>query len=234
MTSRILPLSIVFLALVGPARAASVSFSIYTATGPTDTSWVITTAGAGSASLGGADTSFGGVSWEGSLTNGHPNNETYVNHSGFTISHRSPTSWAANIVGLYPADSTLTLLNTGTTAGSNGTIDLSGLVIGQDYLAKFVFARGFAAGDTVAISLGAGNTGSLPSTQFGYTDGKYLVVTASWTADSTQISFIPTRGGFQTSTVSAVQLTAIPEPSALALLGVMSAAGILRRKRRKM
>lgn len=231
MILRILPQFCALLALAASAGAASVSFSTYTATGSSDTSWVITTSGAASANFGGADTTFGGVNWEGSTSNGHPNSETYVSHAGFTISHRSPTQWAGNSSGFYPANSTVEILNTGTTAGSGGTINLSGLVVGQNYIAKFIFVRGFSNTDTVTIDPGTGNTGALPSTRFGYDDGRYLIVTATWEADSTEISFVPKRSGFQASTLNAAQVVAVPEPSAPSLLGVVLAIGVFRRRR---
>jgi len=231
MIPRIIPQFCVLLALTASAGAASVSFSTYTATGPSDTSWVITTSGAASANFGGGDTIFGGVNWEGSTSNGHPDSETYVSHAGYTISHRSPTQWGGNSSGFYPANSSLGILNTGTTAGTGGTINLSGLVVGQNYIARFVFVRGFSNTDTVTIDPGTGNTGALPSTRFGYDDGRYLVVTATWQADSTDISFVPKRSGFQASTLNAAQIVAVPEPSVSSLLGVVLGIGVLHRRR---
>lgn len=222
------------IAMTGPAMAATVTYSSYTASGPTDASWVIADTAGGSANFGGSDTTFGGVAFEGNQTNGHDASETYVSVAGYNIYHSIPgSSWATNQTGYYPTAPALGLLNTGTfISGSGVTIDINGLTAGQEYLAKFVFANSNigAENSTMTLTSGAGDTGSSGSQRFGYSDGQYLVVTARWVENGSGITFLPSINGGSGSSLNAVQIVAVPEPSS-ALFSAFAAFALFRRRR---
>lgn len=234
MKSRILS-ALVAITITGPACAAVVNYSTYIATGSADTSWVITTTGVGSANFGGTDVTYGGVDWEGSQTNGHSSSQTYVSVPGFTIYHSIPGfGWANNNDALfYPTNPTVGLLHSGTTVNSSSaTIDINGLVIGQQYSAKFVFAdsRSSPSGTNMTLAALGANSGTSDSTRYSYTDGQFLVVNATWTASTTGISFRPSIDGGTDTLLNAVQIAAVPEPSA-ALLSLIAPLALLRRRR---
>lgn len=205
----------------------------YIASGFADTSWVVTTAGVASANFGGADTTYGGVNWEGNTTNGHPASETYVTVGSYSMYHSVPGSaWASNIIGFYPTNPATSLFQDGTSI-SGGSIDINGLVTGQQYLAKFIFAdsRSASAGSLMNVTSTSGNIGSTGPTQYAYASGQYLVVTATWTADGFGDSFIPTINGGSASILNAIQIIAVPEPSAITLVGCLGILGLIRRRR---
>ena len=223
------------LALTGSASAAVVSYSTYIASGVGDTSWVITTAGVASANFGGSDVTFGGVNWEGSQTNGHPASETYVAVAGYSLYHSVPGfSWASNNPTLfYPSTPTASLLHSGTTLNSvNTTIDINGLTLGQEYMAKFVFAdsRTVPSGTTTTLTALGSDSGASTATTYSYSDGQFLVVTATWTASRAGVSFRPSINGGNFNQLNAAQIVAVPEPSA-ALLGLLAPLVLTRRRR---
>lgn len=215
-------------------HAATVTYSTYTATGAADTSWVMASTGVASVNFGGFDTIFGGVNWEGTQSNGHPAGQTYADVAGFAIYHSIPGSaWASNAFGLYPTDPSVGLLDSGTLlSGAGMTIDINGLTNGQAYMAKFIFANSNAgsAGNTMNLTSAAGNTGSSGAAQYAFADGKFLVVTATWTADGFGDSFVPSINGGANSILNAVQIVAVPEPSAM-LLASIGGLFLIRRRR---
>jgi len=226
--------AVIAAAVCGSASAAVVTYSSYVASGHADISWVITASGVGSASFGGPDATYGGVSWEGSTANGHSVGETYVTVAGYNIYHSIPgTGWAVNNAGGYPTAPSITLLDNFSSLSGSGTIDINGLTAGQQYMAKFIFANSSSAsnGQTMNLTSAAGNTGALGATQFAYSDGSFLVVTATWTADGPGDSFVPSLNGGSSSILNAVQVVAIPEASAVSLLGAVGVLGLLRRRR---
>lgn len=234
MKSKIL-CALVAITLTGPACAAVVNYTTYIATGSADTSWVITAAGVGSANFGGSDVTYGGVDWEGSQTNGHLSSQTYVVVSGYAIYHSIPSvGWANNNSALfYPTNPTVGLLHSGTTVNSSSaTIDINGLAFGQQYSAKFIFAdsRSSPSGTNMTLASVGANSGTSASTQYSYTDGRFLVVNATWTADAAGISFRPSIDGGANTLLNAVQIIAVPEPST-ALLGLIAPLALLRRRR---
>lgn len=222
------------LLILTPVHAATVTYSTYTATGAADTSWVITTAGVGSVNFGGFDTIFGGVNWEGTQSNGHPAGQTYADVAGFSIYHSIPGSaWASNALGLYPTAPSVGLLDSATLlSGAGMTIDINGLTNGQAYTAKFIFANSNAgsAGNTMNLTSIAGNSGSSGAAQYAFADGKFLVVTATWIADGFGDSFAPSINGGPNSILNAVQIVAIPEPSAMLLVS-LGGLFLIRRRR---
>jgi hypothetical protein len=240
MTARclkVLLMALMVLTGAGTASAASVLFSNYTATGVADTSWVITDPSAASINMAGADTSYGGVNWEGTTTNGHGAGETYATVGPFSVYYSVPgVSWATIFDGFYPTSPSISLFNDGGYGGDALQIDIAGLTIGQEYVAKFVLADSRAGigveGRTVTFSAIGGSTGSSSSAQYAYTDGQYLVVSAAWTADATTHSFNNTLSGGAGSQLNGVQVYAVPEPATLGLVGA-AALGLLVHRRRR-
>lgn len=223
------------MAISGSASASTITYSTYTATGAADISWVISSTGVASANFGGSDVTFGGVNWEGSQTNGHIATQTYVDVGGYQFYHSDPGSaWGINQPSLfYPTTPTVGLLHSGTTVSSaSARIDINGLTIGQQYMATLVFAdsRSTPGGTNMTLTAALGDSGSSASTRYSYNDGKYLVVTATWTASRAGVSFTPSIDGGTASQLNAAQIVAVPEPS-VALLAALVPLALLRRKR---
>jgi autotransporter-associated beta strand protein len=200
-----------------PLFAAPVTFSTYTATGSGDTSWVLTNPATASVNFGGNDVgSFGSVAWEGTLTNGHNPGETYASVGAYTIFFSQPgVAWGSVAQNtFYPTDPSASVLHDGAWLPGAGQIDINGLVVGREYTAKLIFAdsRGGVGARQVTVSAIGGNTGSAGAVQYAYTDGQYLVVTATWTADSASMSFNPEVSGGAGTQINAVQVMQNPLP----------------------
>lgn len=183
--------------------------------------------------FGGGDTTYGGVTWYGTSING---GQTYRNVSTYTLYHSAPGIAWANVAAntFYPSDSSVSLLHNGTWINGQATQDIgiNGLTIGNMYEAKFVFADSRPAFDNSTISLAnLGFSSSSATVDVGYPDGRYVVVTARWTADAANQAFVPTWNGFSNqSFLNGLQVVTIPESSTL-LLGLFSVAAFIRRKR---
>lgn len=199
------------------AFAADVTFSTFTAADSADTSWVLTQPVVASINFGGNDVaSFGLVPWEGTRTNGHNPNETYAAVGGYTVYFSQPgVAWGnATQSTFYPTDPSASVLHDAAWLPGVGQIDIVGLTVGREYTAKFIIAdsRGSSVGRQVTLSAMGANTGSSGTVPYAYPDGQYLVVTATWTADATSISFNPeVAGGFGTQ-INAVQVLQNPLP----------------------
>lgn len=190
------------------AFAAPVTFSTYTTTGSADTSWVLTDPTAASMDFGGADTSFGGVAWEGHFTNGHNSSETYVSIGGYAAFFSVPNvTWGYTEQNKYPTDPSLTVLHGAVLQSNAAQIDIGGLTLGREYTAKLIFADGNSDGRQINVSAMGANSGSTGNVQFGYADGRYLVVTATWTADATGMTFLPLVSGANNQ-INAIQILA--------------------------
>jgi len=201
--------------LTGPAIAAEVSFSSYTTSGPADTSWVVTDAGVASINFGGSDVaSFGSVAWEGSQTNGHNPGETYATVGAYAVYHSNPSiAWANNAAATFHQNSgAASVLSDGTWTSGYAQLDINGLVPGKTYSARFIVADDRAVGArTISIDALGGNTGSSGAVRYAYTDGRYAVITATWTADSTSATFAnPVNGGSSGTQINGFQIVEVP------------------------
>lgn len=211
-----------------PAGAAVITFSSYTATGATDTSWVLSDADL-SANFGSTvAATYGGVSFLGGTFDGaliYDDNSTvltaHLKHNvGFSLAYD----------GFYPGTGVLT---TGTYQGDETyVVRFDNLTVGQDYTARFVVAdnRDISVGNTITLQATGADTGSSDPVQYGYLTGEYAVVTATWTADSPVHDFaaLNSEGGTQ---INAVQLKAIPEPALPTLLVSLLPLAARRRRR---
>jgi len=95
---------------------------------------------------------------------------------------------------------------------------------------QFVFADTRYDGGTLSVQGNTGVTGSSTATTYSYTDGKYLVVNAQFTADATDTTWIPGVNGNTGEQINAIRIVAIPEPSTT-LLGGLGLLALLRRRR---
>lgn len=225
--------SLAALAVLGLAAtassAATVTYSTYTATSAADTSWVSVPGATEVAAfnVGGGETTYGGLTWLDTLGAGG------VQNTATTIDfyyHFPGNSWGnANSV-FYSGGPDL--LNAGGwwPTNTNAIIDLRGFTIGQEYLVQFVFADTRYDGGTLSLQASTGVTGSSAATPYSYTDGRYLVVNAQFTADTADTTWIPGVNGNAGEQINAIRIVAIPEPSA-ALLGGLGLLALLRRRR---
>jgi hypothetical protein len=138
---------------------------------------------------------------------------------------------AESFGGPYFNYATQPLLNAadwGPAAG--GTLVLSGLTINQEYLIELLSVDN-RGGMSTAVLLSVDN-GPFVSYRTGNGSGGYRLFTGSFTADATSQSIaISIAGGSGNPQLNAFQLRAIPEPSALLLLGLGSLGLALRRRR---
>ena len=227
------------LAMIGTASAVTtVTYSYYTATSSADTSWVSPTGSTSvtAVNFGGGETTFGGVTW---LT-GNPGNGSYNNASTIQMWNTAPyEAWANNASVFYSGGPNL--LNDGSWSatqqnGVNFQIDLNGFTVGQAYLVQFVFADTRAIyGQTVAIDNYSTNISASADSvaqQFAYADGRFSVITASFTpgAGDTNFSFRALTDEGTGTQINGIQVLTIPEPSA-AFLGGLGMLVLLRRRR---
>lgn len=223
--------AVIAAAACGSASAAVVNYSSYIGSGVNDSSWVMTTPGVISVSMAAysADDlySYGGVQWRAAF-----NSDITV--GGVRVAHQAIAGHAPYAVEfLYPTNPTINLYSTGSAFDANNTkIIFDGLTSGQQYMAKFLFADSYSSTNgALTLTAGAGNTGDSGPLSFEFRDGRFLVVTATWTADGPDDSFIRSLTSSNYGALNAVQLVAIPEASAVSLLGAVGVLGLLRRRR---
>lgn len=210
--------------------AATVSYSTYIATSSTDTSWI--TAPAGSAEIaafnvGGGETTYGGTTWLNTYNGG----AVYNTATTISFYYDYPSvAWGNTASGFYSGGPAL--LNNGGwwPSNTNALVELRGFSIGQQYLVQFVFADTRYDGGTLSVQGVTGVTGNSTSTTYSYTDGRYLVVNAKFTADTVDTQWIPNVGGGAGEQINGIRIVAIPEPSAT-LLGGLGMLALLRRRR---
>ncbi len=173
---------------------SQMTFETYTAAGESDTSWVMTNADF-SVNFGGDDTEFGGVTFTGTSSH-HP--ETYATNATYNVAHSNPgIAWASIYDGFYGSGTLL--LTDGTYTGGYGQIDIQGLTVDHVYRAKFIVADTRTGEKGRQINIQAvGAAGASGFIQFAYTSGEYAVITATFVAKATTVSFYPEGNGFGT------------------------------------
>lgn len=219
------------IALVASASgAATVTYSTYIATSSTDTSWITSPVGStevAAFNVGGGQTTLGGLTWLDTVGAGGVQNTA----TAIDFYYHSPGVAWGNYASVFYSGGP-GLLNSGGWWPSNTSaiIDLRGFTVGQEYLVQFVFADTRYDGGTISLQALSGVTGNSASTTYSYTDGKYLVVNAQFTADTADTTWIPSANGGAGEQINAIRIVAIPEPSA-ALLGGLGMLCLLRRRR---
>ena len=226
-TTSLTVLSVISLAAAAYG-AATVTYSTYTASSSTDTSWISVPGSTEIAAfnVGGGATTYGGLTWLDTVGGGGVYNETTTIDFYY---HQPNVAWGSTASVFYSGGPAL--LNTGGWwANTNAIIDLRGFTVGQEYLVQFVFADTRQDGVTLSLQGASGVTGSSSATTYSYTDGRYLVVNAQFTADTANTTWIPGIAGNTGEQIGAIRIVAIPEPSA-ALLGGLGLLALLRRRR---
>lgn len=218
------------LALAATASgAATVAYSTYIATSSADTSWISIPGSTEVAAfnVGGGETTFGGLTWLDTVSAGGIYNQATTIDFYY---HQPGVAWGAAASVFYSGGPDL--LNSGGYWGSNtnAILDLRGFNVGQEYLVQFVFADTRYDGGTLSLQGNTGVTGNSSNTTYSYTDGRYLVVNAQFTADATDATWIPNVSGGAGEQINAIRVVAIPEPSA-ALIGGLGLLALLHRRR---
>ena len=226
---------------VGSAYAATtVSYTTYTATSSTDTSWVspVGSTSVKAVNFGGEETTYGGVTW---LT-GNPSLGTYNDASTIQMYFSAPNvAWGNNASSEFYSGGP-SLLASGVWSAPTGSgnvpfqLDMAGFTVGQAYQVQFILAdTRDLYGQTVSIQNYSANISASapsPTIDFSYADGRYAVITASFTpgVGDTTFTFRPMTDGGTGMQLNAVQVLAVPEPST-ALLGALGMLALLRRRR---
>jgi len=218
------------IAMVASASAAAtVSYSTYVATSSTDTSWLSIPGATEVAAfnVGGGETTFGGLTWLDTVSVGGVQNTVPVIDFYY---HQPSVNWGNAASVFYSGGPDL--LNAGGwwPSNANAIIDLRGFTVGQEYLVQFVFADTRYGNGTMTVQGTTGVTGNSTDTTYSYTDGRYLVVNAQFTADTADTTWIPSANSGAGEQINAIRIVAIPEPSA-ALIGGLGMLALLRRRR---
>jgi hypothetical protein len=216
--------AVAILGLASRAQAAApVTYSTYTVTSSSDTNWLtvpstleITAFNVGAPNT--SSTTYGGTTWLGSSGgSGEP-----LNTSGTIgyVYHQPSVAWASKASGFYSGGPDLLNYGAYWAFNDNGQVDLTGFTIGNTYLVQFVFADTRYDGGTMIVKGISGVTGDSASTTYSYTDGKYLVVNAQFTADTANTTWKPSVSGGAGEQLNGIRvLEVIPEPSTLTLVG---------------
>lgn len=237
-TSKAAQVALLALALTFVSQAATVTSWNYETL--TTTSSLAPTGGEAAVAafnMNGGVASLGGVSFSGASGN------SFHTSGPITMAYSVPgVAWATGATGFYSAN---TVLNSGEyTSQNNGTLEFSGLTVGQNYTFQFILADSRAGGpDGRKVQIvgstvnGATVTGSSSQLRYAYQgQEQYGVISATFTADSAKAAFMPqvfaSNGTTAVGTqVNAIHIMAVPEPSSAALLGGLGLLALLRRRR---
>ena len=216
-------LSWVFPAVL-PARATLITYSSATyASNSTD--WLTGTSVL-SVNFGGGTTQYGGETFIGTTDNGHPANETYASNGTLAAFHSTPNiAWANLAIGTFDPVGGTSLLQDGTWRSSASQVDVNGLTIGAAYAFQFVLADSRSgigvegrAVELFGLGVNAGQNSGAHT--YAFTDGRFTVVTAAFTADATSIGIEPrVSDGGNGSQINALRVVAVPEAGTAGLIG---------------
>ena len=188
--------------------------------------------------MNGGNAALGGVNFAGAAAG------WYVTNGGITMAYSVPgSSWAGGASGSFGSNAVLDSFEL-TYPSANGTLEFSGLTVGQEYTFQFIAADQRAGTDGRRLQIfggtvgGADVSGSSDQLRFGYqTIAQYAVISASFTADASgKAAFLPrvfaadgvTSLGTQ---INAIHIMTVPEPTT-ALLGCFGSFALLLHRRR--
>lgn len=191
-----------------------------------------------------------------SVNNGYDDAGAHTTPTGSTANPSAPTDWTeilasgsgggvgVNGDGTRLPGSPFAPLNAGSVtyaflqgAGNGISQQLTGLTIGQKYLVSYAAAArsGDAHVDLTASVLGSSGTTLSDLINSALADNGFTSENFSFIADASTatLEFINSSGaGDLTADVTDISVTAVPEPAALALLGIGGAALLLVRRKR--
>ena len=185
--------------------------------------------------FGGATTLYGGETFIGTTDNGHNPGETYASNGTLAAFHSAPgIAWANVAANTFDPVGGTALLHDGTWRSSTSQVDVNGLTIGTAYEVQFVLADSRGGGvdgrQVQLFGLGAIAGQNSGVHTYAFSDGRFTVLTAAFTADATSISIEPrVADGGSGSQINALRVVAVPEAGTAGLVGL--ALLILRRIR---
>ena len=188
------------------------------------------------------DTTINGVAFTG-LASGGTNN-VFDNPASGNFSANSnrviPSSNDAYTTGLAVYDTLLSGFLFDSSATDFRTVTLSGLTTGQEYLVQLFLGddRSTVGSKAIIIDQGTGNEYRSFTYTLDANDANGIVINGTFTADAATQAF--TMNNVNTSTealtglqLNAYQLRAIPEPTAVTLMGLGVVPLLLRRRRNR-
>lgn len=167
----------------------------------------------------------------------------FTTSNGITVAFSAPgVAWGTAASGAFPSNSVLNTFEY--TSQSNGTLEFSGLTIGQSYVFEFIIADTRAGPDGRQSQIvgstvnGATITGSSSLYRYAYVgEDKYALISAAFTADSAKAAFtcqnFNSTGVTQGAQINAIQILAVPEPSTYGLMGAGALAAVTAVRRRR-
>ncbi|MFO1491379.1 MAG: hypothetical protein U1F77_05125 [Kiritimatiellia bacterium] len=186
--------------------------------------------------FGGATTTYGGETFIGTTDNGHNPGETYASNGTLAAYHSTPgIAWANVATSTFDPVGGTALLHDGTWRSATSQVDVIGLTVGTAYEVQFVLADSRSGigveGRAVQLFGLGGNAGQNSGVHtYAFSDGRFTVVTAAFTADATTLGIEPrVSDGGSGSQINALRVVAVPEPGTAGLTGLSLL--ILRRLR---
>ena len=174
--------------------------------------------------FGGATTTYGGETFIGTTDNGHHPGETYASNGVLTAYHSTPgIAWANVATSTFDPVGGTALLHDGTWRSATSQVDLNGLTIGTAYEVQFVLADSRGGGvdgrQVQLFGLGANAGQNSGVHTYAFSDGRFTVLTAEFTADATSLSVEPrVADGGNGSQINALRVVAIPEAGTAGLI----------------